>query len=167
MFWNDERLNNWASRNGVTPYDRTLINPASIDLRLGDHYRLPTAVGWSDPLLIVKEGLTLKPGQFVLLHTLETTAIPTNAAALLFLKSSTGRRGLEHLHAGYGDPGFCGQWTLEVINHWPYPQTIHAGERLFQLCLVDCSIPVVSYAKTGHYQHQTGPTVAWGSPVVK
>ena len=167
MFWNDERLNNWASRNGVTPYDRTLINPASIDLRLGDHYRLPTAVGWSEPLLIVKEGLTLKPGQFVLLHTLETTTIPTNAAALLFLKSSTCRRGLEHLHAGYGDPGFCGQWTLEVINHWPYPQTIHAGERLFQLCLVDCSIPVVSYAKTGHYQHQTGPTVAWSSLVVK
>lgn len=41
MFWNDERLHNWASRNGVTPYDRTLINPASLDLRLGDFYRLP------------------------------------------------------------------------------------------------------------------------------
>ncbi len=162
MFWNDLRLTSWASEN-VTPFDPALINPASIDLRLGEFVRYPTALGWGVKSAIDDEGLTLGPGQFVLLHTLEVTAIPTNAAALLFLKSSTGRRGLEHLHAGYGDPGFCGQWTLEVINHWPYPQTIFPGERLFQLCLVDCAIPAASYGKVGHYQHQRGPTAPWGS----
>jgi len=80
---------------------------------------------------------------------------------MLFLKSSTGRKGLEHLHAGYGDPGFEGQWTLEIINHWPYSQTVFVGQRLLQLVLCDTYPVVRDYSETGHYQAQTGPTVPW------
>ena len=42
-------------------------------------------------------------------------------SAALYSKSSTGRIGLEHLHAGWIDPGFCGQLTLEFKNVAPWP----------------------------------------------
>lgn len=161
MIWSDNKIRAWLDGGGVTPAEPANINPASLDLRLGTHYRTPTPDGWSEAQPIPESGLVLKPGAFVLLSTLEYTCIPSEAVAFLYLKSSTGRKGLEHLHAGYGDPGFCGQWTLELINHWPYPRTVKTGERLFQVVLADCHPVGVDYAVTGHYQGQTGPTVQW------
>ena len=161
MIWSDNKLREWMELGGVTPAFQAHINPASLDLCLGTHYRLPTAHGWSDPHEIGADGLTLEPGAFVLCSTLEHINTPTNAAGFLYLKSSAGRAGLEHLHAGYIDPGFCGELTLELVNHWPYPVTLPVGKRLFQLVLEDCYPVARSYSVTGHYQGQTGPTVQW------
>ena len=161
MFWSDAKIQQWLEAGGVIPADKNCVNPASLDLRLGAWYRIPQPDGWSALRAIPDAGLILAPNAFVLLATLEVTRIPDNAAAFLYLKSSAGRKGLEHLHAGYGDPGFCGQWTLEVINHWPFPRTIFEGERLFQICLADCSPVMRPYGETGHYQFQLNPTAAW------
>jgi|SRR6056297_3219821 len=161
MFWNDAKLIQWAERGGVIPFEEGLINPASIDLRVGKHYRVPTKTGWSASMEIPNEGLVIHPNNLILLHTHEYTKIPVNAVAFIFLKSTIGRRGIEHLHAGYGDPGFEGQWTLEVINHWPHPQLIRKEEPLIQLILCDVLKPYKTYDQTGHYQGQEGPTVPW------
>lgn len=161
MFWNDEKLREWAKNNGIIPYEPELINPASIDLRIGEHCCMPIEPGWTDPIKIPKEGILLHSNQLYLLHTYEYTRIPTNAIALIYLKSTMGRRGIEHLHAGYGDPGFEGQWTLEVINHHPYPQLLKPNEPLIQLILCDVYPPALDYSKTGHYQNQRGPTLPW------
>lgn len=157
----DYELDAWARNGGVSPFDEDLINAASIDLRIGHTYRVPTQKGWSKSFRITENGLTLEPNEFVLLHTHEVTTIPNNMVALIWLKSTTGRRGLEHLHAGYGDPGFKGQWTLEIINHWPWPQTIYAEERLIQLQLIKANTPKRTYGKRGHYQDQVGATPPW------
>lgn len=157
----DYQLMDWARSGGVSPFDLDLINAASIDLRLGHTYRMASPKGWTSSFEIPKEGLTLGSGAFVLLHTLEFTVIPNNMVALIWLKSTTGRRGLEHLHAGYGDPGFSGQWTLEIINHWPWPQTIFAEDRLVQLQLIKTNVPHKTYANRGHYQGQVGATPPW------
>lgn len=161
MIWSDVKLKQWLDNGGVTPAFPSHVNPASVDLCLGTHYRTPTETGWSEPHAIDEGGLTLKPGAFVLCATLEFVNVPTNAAGFLYLKSSAGRAGLEHLHAGYIDPGFSGELTLELVNHWPYPVVIPAGKRLFQLVLEDCHPVDKNYALVGHYQNQTGPTVQW------
>ncbi len=174
MIWNDTRIKEWASNGGVTPYDETLVNPASLDLRLGNQIRVPqlrwtigndSPVGretpaselWTDSEKF--DTFILKPGRFVLCHSLEYTFLPTDAAAQLISKSSTGRIGLEHLHSGWGDPTFHGQWTWEFHNSAPWPIKLVAGQPYMQLVVMGMSaVPERSYLMTGRYNGQVGAT---------
>lgn len=174
MIWSDVMIREWGSSGGVTPFDDVLVNPASLDLRLGNQIRLPQqrwAMLWNEPIgrktpaeklwtdAAEFETFVLMPGQFALCHSLEYTAIPETAAAQLISKSSTGRIGLEHLHSGWGDPGFHGQWTFEVKNAAPWPIELVAGQPYMQLILCDLvAAPERSYRQTGRYNGQTGAT---------
>lgn len=176
MVWNDARISEWAQSGGVTPFDAACVNPASLDLRLGDKIRLPRRSWlmkqdgkvnrftpaeelWQDEFEFEK--YKLRSGEFVLCHSLEITHIPDSAIATLYSKSSTGRIGLEHLHAGYGDCGFFGQWTWEFFNAAPWPIELRAGDRIMQLVFIDMIAPPTrTYKDTGRYQGQTGPTPA-------
>lgn len=105
----------------------------------------------------------LMPGEFVLCSSLEIVTVPDDCLALLFSKSSTGRVGLEHLHAGLGDPAFDGNWTWELHNVAPWPTRLQAGKRLMQHVFIRLSAaPLRNYAETGRYQGQRGPTPARG-----
>lgn len=75
--------------------------------------------------------LTLEPRKLYLLHTAER--VSTKAfVPVLDGKSSIGRLGIcIHLTAGYGDPGFDGQYTLEVT--CVIPVRIYAGMRFCQM----------------------------------
>ena len=66
--------------------------------------------------VMYEDGFDIFPGQFILAHTVEKFDIPLNLSALLRTKSSMGRIGLEHLDAGWVDPGFSGALTLELTN---------------------------------------------------
>ena len=167
----------------IRPYDPALINPASIDLRLGNIIRQPHWY-WRNPVTrplawlgsskdqkatpdqflgkpFEFETFTLWPGQFVLCHSLEEVSIPLDHVGILYSKSSTGRLGLEHLHAGYADPGFCGQLTFEFSNMAPWPVRLTAGQPLMQLVFEQLNgRPDKGYAITGRYQGQQGPTAA-------
>lgn len=162
--WNDAALHAAALAGMVDPFDPALVNPASIDLRLGAQYRLPSdfpGVVWGIQFNMPDTGIVLEPGQFGLFCTLETVRIPPNACAQLFSKSSTGRIGLEHLHAGWIDPGFCGQLTLEFHNVAPWPIRLTPGQRLMQMVVESLTAPAVrDYSQTGRYQGQTGATPA-------
>lgn len=172
--WNDERLYMQCTAYGaelVTPFDSNCINPASIDLRLGASYRLPhpgwslrnvtVNVQWGEECTMPDKGIELQPGQFILCCSLETVHIPTDAISFLYSKSSTGRKGLEHLHAGLGDPGFIGQWTWEFFNVAPWPILLTPGERLMQMVIEDLTGPASrDYSQTGRYQNQQGATPA-------
>jgi len=174
--YQDSELRNWAKDN-VTPYEEKNINPASLDLMLGSEIKVPmwywgnsftrwivwkfrsklNLKMWSDGIQF--ETFTLWPGKFVLCHSLEITNVPNNAIALLFSKSSTGRIGLEHLHAGFGDSGFKGQWTWEFENVAPWPIELIAGKRLMQVALIQTlSVPETLYGQVGRYQGQMGAT---------
>ncbi len=105
----------------ITPYDEGQINPASYDLRLGKglvRYKNPVLDMRKDNQISREEigpnGFLLHPGELYLMHTEET--IHTNSfVPVIDGKSSIGRLGIcVHLTAGYGDPGFNGQYTLEV-----------------------------------------------------
>jgi deoxycytidine triphosphate deaminase len=95
--------------------------------------------------------------------------IPDDTAVLLFSKSSTGRIGLEHLHAGFGDPGWGStinslgtlgsRWTWELHNVAPWPIVLKAGKPLMQQVAIRMTdSPLRNYAETGRYNGQTGPT---------
>ena len=173
--WNDAALHAAALAGMVDPFDPALVNPASIDLRLGAQYRLPhpgwgmlvngrplsVNVFWGEQQEMGPEGIELAPGQFILCCTLETVRIPPDACAQLFSKSSTGRMGLEHLHAGWIDPGFVGQLTLEFHNVAPWPIHLTPGQRLMQMVVESLTAPAMrDYSQTGRYQGQTGATPA-------
>lgn len=180
MIWPDEILESWATDN-VQPFHPANINPASLDLTLGDHIRFTHPVWdnmtevemlsriadgtiedsplWGDPVQFSVQWLL--PGKFVLCHSAEWVKIPEYAVSFLFSKSSTGRVGLEHLHAGYGDCGFRGQLTFEFHNVAPWPIKLVAGKRLMQMVMLGMiKPPRTSYSVTGRYNNQTGPTPA-------
>lgn len=183
--WSDQNLTEWAQGGGVEPFDAACINPASMDLRVGNLIRTPYSLWssfsrtelleliecgginqipkWSEPIEF--ESFWLMPqgkgDSFVLCHSLEFVSIPDDSIALLFSKSSTGRVGLEHLHAGLGDSSFNGQWVFELHNVAPWPIELVAGKRVMQEVHIKMTgKPLKGYDITGRYQGQTGPTPA-------
>ena len=184
MIWNDTLIREWAESGGVTPFDSDMVNPASLDLRLGNKIREPHPVWsyistvdmlrhinrgtiidlprWGDA--VVFDSYWLMPRghgcSFVLCHSVEFINMPDDTAAVLYSKSSTGRRGVEHLHAGYGDPAWHdAQWTWELHNVAPWPIELKAGQPLMQQVMIRMTDrPVRTYTETGRYNNQTGPT---------
>ena len=169
----------------VTPYDPALINPASIDLRLGNTIRLPRffwtskiSKVWTIDEMVAAEPVPLwcddvvrftehwlLPGEFVLCHSLEYIRVPPNATALLYCKSTTVRNGLEQSHGCLGDPGWGqdtewgAQWTFEFSNVSPKPYKLIAGKPLMHMQLISMAeVPERLYPVTGRYNSQAGPT---------
>ena len=79
---------------------------------------------------IEKEKMILAPHSFVLATTRERVEVPDFLAAFVEGRSSIGRMGLFIQNAGWVDPGFCGQITLELYNANNLPIEIEAGRRI-------------------------------------
>jgi dCTP deaminase len=157
--------------------DPAQIQPTSVDLCLGNQFRtlrdqarthvstrildVPTdlyEVGGAQPYM-------LRPGGFVLATTEEAVWLPDDIAGRIEGKSSIGRLGiLIHAAAGWVDPGFRGQITLEFFNAGPLAAALHPGDRIGQLCLYQLPAPAARpYGSAGlgsRYQGQIGPTAA-------
>jgi dCTP deaminase len=174
MIWNDRMIREWAANGGVTPFDGALVNPASLDLRLGNQIRYPRSSWqlksptkpidkstpaselWTEALEFDK--YVLFPGQCVLCHSAEYIKMPRNAAGMLASKSSTGRLLLEHFHSGFFDPSFSGTATLELKNDGPWKMTLRPGDLWVQLVLIQMAEePERDYSVTGRYNGQTAP----------
>ena len=163
MVMTDTDIHAWATGGGVSPYSPELVNPASIDLRFSGRVRYPVNSPelWGDVAEV--EELTMQRGDFVLLDTLEYICMPIDWGGNLMLKSSMGRRGVEHLHAGWFDPSFEGTATLEMVHLHPYPITLKAGQPIVQLVLVrTLNRPARGYDVTGRYNGQNGPQPSRG-----
>lgn len=154
----------------VTPYERDLLNPASLDVRLGAQLLVEVSHRPDlQPLSIASttevEPYLLYPGAFVLAHTIEQFNIPEDICSRFMLKSSRAREGLEHLLAGFADPGFHGSsMTLELTNarrHHPIPlwYGMRVGQMVFEMLSAK---PLRSYAKTGRYNNTPSVTPSKG-----
>jgi dCTP deaminase len=114
----------------IDPWDPDMVQPASVDLRLGDSFRvfhnhLAPAIDLDRPPehltelieIDADESFVIHPGEFVLGATLERVSLPDDVVARIEGKSSLGRLGLiVHATAGFVDPGFAGTLTLEITN---------------------------------------------------
>ena len=161
---------------GLTPYDESMVQPSSIDVRLDRYFRvfanhrythIDPAVEQDDLTELVEpsgdEPFILHPGEFVLGSTYEVVSLPDDVAARLEGKSSLGRLGLlTHSTAGFIDPGFSGHVTLELSNVATLPIKLWPGMKIGQLCFFRLSSPSehpYGSAKYGsRYQGQRGPT---------
>jgi dCTP deaminase len=154
----------------VVPFDPELLNPASLDVTLGDTLLLevehtaelmPLSIAGSSQA----EPYWLAPGEFVLAQTRELFNIPNDIAARFALKSSRAREGIEHLLAGFADPGFYGAvMTLELQNaRRLHSVPIWAGMKIGQMTFERLAAPAeVSYAVKGHYNRDTNATASRG-----
>lgn len=159
----------------IDPLDPELIQPSSVDVRLGGQFltfnghsyshidpareqsQLTTPVWIGD-----HEAFYLQPGEFALAATMETFVLGPSIAGRLEGKSSLGRLGLlVHSTAGFIDPGFRGTITLELSNAAALPIKLYPGMRIGQLCVLELKTPAKdlygSSAAGSRYQHQRGP----------
>ncbi|GAA4352255.1 dCTP deaminase [Angustibacter luteus] len=162
----------------LDPYDETMLQPSSVDVRLDRYFRLfdnhkypvidPSAdqpdltrlveVSADDPFV-------LHPGEFVLGSVYEAVTLPDDVAARVEGKSSLGRLGLlTHATAGFIDPGFSGHVTLELSNVATLPILLWPGMKVGQLCFFRLTSaaehPYGSERYGSRYQGQRGPTAS-------
>ena len=163
----------------IDPLEEAHIQPASVDVRLGDTFlafRRHTTADidpWqvNDGLMervTVEEGkpFILHPGEFVLGTTLERLTLPDDVVARIEGKSSLGRLGLLiHATAGFVDPGWTnGQITLELSNVAPLPIRLWPGMKIAQLSFMQ--MDQAAERPYGHpglgskYQGQSGPVAS-------
>jgi dCTP deaminase len=153
MILPDYKIREWVKSGGVHPVGPGCINPASIDLRISSEFRnlvMPE-------ILQNKSVIDLWPSQAILATTMEYIKMPRDLAGVMYLKSSWARQGLDHALAGWVDPGFEGQLTMELHTHRPLQ--IRAHSRLCQLVLYRLE-SAVENPYSGRYQGQRGPTEA-------
>jgi dCTP deaminase len=167
-----------AGRIVIDPYIPEAVQPSSVDLHLDRRFRVfrnsrypfidvrsdqpelteLVEIGGDDPFI-------LHPGEFVLGSTFERVELPNDLVARLEGKSSLGRLGLLiHSTAGYVDPGWEGNLTLELSNVANLPITLYDGMKIGQISFQRLSSPVeVGYgdARIGSkYRGQRDPTAS-------
>jgi dCTP deaminase len=160
----------------IDPYEERLIQPSSVDVRVDRRFRVfrnsrhpfidvrKPMDDLTEPVVVEgEEPFILHPGEFVLGQTLERVTLPDNLVARLEGKSSLGRLGLLiHSTAGFIDPGFGGNITLELSNVANLPITIYTGMPIGQISFMQMDQAVENPYGAGRnaskYQGQAEPT---------
>ncbi|WP_416325764.1 dCTP deaminase [[Eubacterium] hominis] len=141
------------------------IQPASVDIRLGNTFSIVEdsstgiiSMGKEIPYkTMVADSYILLPGQFVLATTMEYISLPDHLTAFVEGRSSLGRMGLFIQNAGWVDPGFEGEITLELFNANRCAIELRSGRRVGQLVFADMDEPAL-HPYQGKYQKQRGAT---------
>lgn len=151
----------------IEPFKNENVQAASIDLILGDgfltldEYHEENGVIKLDKEPIynpTRNGIFRLPsGQFALGTTLEYITLAPNIAASVQGRSSIGRRGLFIQNAGWIDPGFEGNITLELYNPNKLPIELRPGVRICQLLFEYTKTPA-EHPYRGKYSGQRGTT---------
>jgi dCTP deaminase len=167
-----------AGRIVIDPFTPEAIQPSSVDLHVDRRFRvfrnnrypfIDVRTDQPDLTELVEidaeQPFILHPGEFVLGSTLERVALPDDLVARLEGKSSLGRLGLLiHSTAGYVDPGWDGNLTLELSNVANLPITLYYGMKIGQISFQRMSSPVeVAYGDDrigSKYRGQTDPTAS-------
>ena len=97
------------------------------------------------------------PGQFVLATTMEYIKLPNDLTAFVEGRSSLGRMGLFIQNAGWVDPGFSGEITLELFNANRCAIELRTGRRVGQLVFAQMDQEAL-HPYRGKYQEQRGAT---------
>ena len=146
------------------------LEPASIDLHLGNHWLLPCP-NTADPMTgnrpkydsrkpvkyheYFEDSWEIPGHGFVLARTQEVIGLPDSLSAWVSGRSSFGRFGVFAENAGWVDAGFYGSITLELYNALPYPAIVYAGTPCCQLVVMGMiGDPEGGYQ--GTYQGQLG-----------
>src|ERR687892_446237 len=167
-----------AGRVRIDPYDASCLQPSSVDLHLDSDFRvfrnnrypfIDVRAPQPDLTELVSiegdEQFILHPSEFVLGQTLEWVELPDDLVARLEGRSSLGRLGLLiHSTAGYVDPGWKGNLTLELSNVANLPIALYSGMKIGQISFFKMSSaverPYGSKELGSKYQGQSEPTAS-------
>ena len=157
----------------VDPLTEKQIQPASIDVRLSNHFlkvdenrleviRLDKEVSYEE---ITQSEIVIPPNSFLLATTREYICLPDDVTAFVEGRSSIGRIGLFIQNAGWVDPGFEGMITLELYNANRLPIRLQAGRRICQLVFarMDQTTPNPYRGKYQGQRDATGSRIALDS----
>lgn len=160
----------------IDPLGPGAIQPASVDLRLGNLFRvfrnsqipyIDVKREYPDLTELVEiddeNPFVLHPGEFALATTYERVRLPNTIVGRLEGKSSLGRLGLLiHSTAGYVDPGWDGALTLELSNVANLPIMLYHRMKVSQISFLELTEPAEnpygSKEAGSKYQGQVGPT---------
>lgn len=172
MYLNYSQIAALIEQGAMKQVDPDCINAASLDVRLGREVMMEAYPSLNDvidyrnrqPLAMKKitlsdSGIVICPGEFFLAHTIEICNFPDDLAALFRIKSSMGRIGLEHMDAGWVDPGFHGSLTLEFKNMTQHHSILlRPGDKIGQLVFLrgEAVSEEHSYRAVGNYNGATG-----------
>ena len=157
--------------------DEKQIQPSSIDMRLGDEFKVFKVIrkpfidpkdteniaSYMDSITIPKgEAFIIHPNEFALATTDEYVKVPDDLVARVEGRSSMGRLGVTmHVTAGFIDPGFEGKITLEISNIGAMPVALYPGQRVCQLVFetmtTPAEIPYGHPSRNSKYMKQTSP----------
>lgn len=152
----------------IEPFNPNNLGTNSYDLTLSNSLVLYTESvldvknkNLSVPVIIPPEGMILQPNMIYLASTVEYTETLRHVPVIQG-KSSLGRLGLfVHVTAGFGDVGFKGHWTLELIAVQRIK--IYPGMKIAQIVYHEISeMPKISYDKKqdAKYSNQGSEPVA-------
>ena len=149
----------------IEPLTEEQVQPASVDIRLGNTFSIvddsPTGmISLSSEIkykTITADKYIILPGQFVLATTMEYFELPDDLTAFVEGRSSLGRMGLFIQNAGWVDPGFKGEITLELFNANRCAIELQAGRRVGQLVFAKLDEHALN-PYSGKYQGQRGAT---------
>lgn len=154
----DYQIQSLCEAGMVKPYHKQMINPCSLDIRVGHSIMVETEKGWekidiSDRTL--ENPVMLKPQEFILVASLEIFNIPNNICAEFALKSSTARDGYDHASSSWIDAGWKNSvLTMEIRNNRRFKSLpIYPYLRIGQIVFFPCNPPVHNYYQTGKYNH--------------
>lgn len=145
----------------IDPLDINQIQPASVDLRLGSHFlKLDensfSSMSMTDEIEYISfesKEVIIPSNSFLLATTKEYIELPSDLTAFVEGRSSIGRMGLFIQNAGWVDPGFKGEITLELYNANRLPIKLISGRRICQLVFAQMSTQAEK-AYCGKYQGQ-------------
>jgi len=166
MILSDKTIRELISRGelDISPLEDIQIQPASVDVRLGNSFSIVKSgnnvIKMDVPVeyhSLTTDTFLLLPKQFVLATTMEYFRLPKDLTAFVEGRSSIGRLGLFIQNAGWVDPGFEGEITLELFNAGDQAIELCAGRRVGQLVFakMDCK---AENPYSGKYQGQRSAT---------
>lgn len=119
------------------------FQPASVDVHLGSRFGILILPFGDQPIRITDtnqvnyieaESIAILPGAFMLGHIAERLTLSPQYVARIEGKSSLGRKGLAiHVTAGFVDPGWDGNLTIEIFNASQVTYLLKAGDTIAQL----------------------------------
>lgn len=132
----------------IEPFVPSNVGPASIDLRLGNEFRIFKKGGAivaeegvkadSYTRLVKAEKITIKPGEFIHGITVENITLPEDVCGFLYGRSKYARLGIVvHATASFIQPGINNKQVLEIKNISPRPIVLTHGLRICQLILMN------------------------------
>lgn len=137
----------------IEPLDESQIGPGSIDLSLGNDFRIfkrqsevfhikdnsrfeevSEAVHINDG-----DSITINPGEMILGITKEKITLSNSISGRLEGRSRFARFGLAvHVTAGFMQPGIDNQQVLEIVNLGHAPMALYPGTKICQFIFEEC-----------------------------